>query len=67
MNNKTLTGEEIKQAIYNLELAINELFTPEFFTLNDQISVLNQQIKSLQQQCPHQFENDRCIWCHTER
>lgn len=67
MNNKTLTGEEIKQAINNLELEISELFTSEFFTLNDKISVLNQQIRSLQQQCPHQFEKGRCIWCNTER
>ena len=61
--NSILTGEQIKQRIEALEAELNELFTPEFFVLNDKIGILNKEIKSLQHQCPHQYENGRCVWC----
>lgn len=58
-----VTGPEIKVKIdeYNAQLA--QVVTPAFFMLNEEASKIYSQITSLQEICPHKFQNEVCIYC----
>lgn len=58
-----MTGPEIKEKIEENNKAIEQSFTPEFFTLNRAVEKLLNENSELRQQCPHKFENGVCRWC----
>lgn len=59
-----MTGPEIKAKIDDLELQIRQVINPGEFVLNQSLMDLLQQEKELRMQCPHEYENRRCIYCY---
>ena len=45
---------------------IRFFLTPNYYTLNNSIQELLIEIKNLQEQCPHKFENGFCEYCYKE-
>lgn len=62
-----MTGEEIKQLIEFNDKKLTELLTKDRFVLNKEISKILDENAALAQQCPHKYENGRCIYCRTEK
>lgn len=58
-----MTGEQIKLRIEELNSQIREMVMPNFFTLNKKVTSLMNEIKELQSNCPHQFDNGYCQFC----
>ena len=63
MTNK-LTPQQIKKKIDDYNKQIEENFYPHKFTLNNEITEITNNIKALQAQCPHEFENGYCKFCY---
>ena len=59
-----LTGKEIKLKIDQNNLEIELFLKPNQFVLNNKISELMQENASLQEQCPHNFQDGYCIYCY---
>lgn len=60
-----MTGEQIKLKIEEINHQIRELIMPSFYTLNNGITVLMDEIKDLQKNCPHEWDEDGfCIYCN---
>ena len=60
-----MTGEQIKLRIEELNHQIREMIMPSFYTLNNGVGALIDEIKSLQEKCPHEWDEDGfCIYCN---
>jgi hypothetical protein len=59
-----MTGEQIKLEIEQRNHQIRELLMPHFYTLNNGVDVILGEIRSLQAQCPHEWEDGFCIYCN---
>ena len=60
-----MTGEQIKLRIEELNSQIREMVMPNFFTLNKKVTSLMNEIKDLQKECPHEWDEDGfCIYCN---
>lgn len=60
-----MTGEQIKLRIEEINHQIREMIMPSFFTLNNGVPCLMDQIKDLQRECPHEWDEDGfCIYCN---
>lgn len=57
---------EIKKKIDSNNKLIEELLSPNQFTLNNTIANILKENKELQSQCQHEFENGFCIYCYKE-
>ena len=58
-----MNGQEIREKINENNRIIQEVMTPNVFTLNNTISVLLKENRELQNKCEHIFENGYCIYC----
>lgn len=54
----------IKEKIDALNQEIEQLMDPTTFVLNPRINEINDEIKSLQGQCKHNFVNGICEFCY---
>ena len=54
---------EIKKKIEENNKIIENLITPDIFSLDTTIAELLDEIRYLQNQCEHVFENGSCIYC----
>lgn len=61
-----MTNLEIKQKIDENNSIIEQLVTPNKFTLNNTVAKLLEENKKLQAQCQHNFINGYCEYCYTE-
>ena len=61
-----MTNLEIKQRIDENNSIIEQLVTPNKFTLNNTVAKLLEENKKLQAQCQHNFINGYCEYCHAE-
>ena len=60
-----MTGEQIKLRIEEINHQIREMIMPSFYTLNNGVTILMNEIKDLQKECPHEWdENGFCIYCN---
>lgn len=60
-----MNQNEIKEKIdYNNQL-IEDILTPNFFTLNNTVAKLLKENEQLQKQCKHEFEDGYCIYCYS--
>lgn len=59
----TFTGKEIKEKINQNNLAMQKLFSPNTFILNEEIQKLREENAALQNICPHEFESGYCKYC----
>ena len=59
----TFTGKEIKEKINQNNLAMQKLFSPNTFILNEEIQKLREENAALQSICPHEFESGYCKYC----
>ena len=60
-----MTGEQIKLRIEEINHQIREMIMPSFYTLNNGVTVLMDEIKDLQKNCPHEWDEDCfCIYCN---
>ena len=61
-----MTNLEIKQKIDENNSIIEQLVTPNKFTLNNTVAKLLEENKKLQEQCHHSFINGYCEYCYAE-
>ena len=61
-----MTNLEIKQRIDENNSIIEQLVTPNKFTLNNTVAKLLEENKKLQTQCQHNFINGYCEYCYAE-
>lgn len=61
-----LNNLEIKQRIDSNNKLIEDLFTPNFFTLNNTVAKLLKENEMLQAQCQHSFSNGYCDYCYKQ-
>lgn len=59
-----MDGNEIKQHIDFLNDQIRTMMFPSVFTLNNGIANIMQEIKELQEECPHEYEEGCCKYCY---
>ena len=60
-----MTGEQIKLEIEQRNHQIREMILPSFYTLNNGVQALMDEIKDLQSQCPHEWDEDGfCVYCN---
>ena len=62
-----MTNLEIKQKIDENNSIIEQLVTPNKFTLNNTVAKLLEENKKLQEQCQHNFINGYCEYCYMEQ
>lgn len=61
-----MNGSQIKAKIdYNNQL-IEELLSPNKFTLNNTVAKLLKENEELQKQCEHSYVDGFCIYCYKE-
>ncbi len=61
-----MTGIDIKNKIDENNKVIENILSPNVFTLNNTVSQLLEENKRLQRQCRHKFEGKYCIYCYKE-
>lgn len=61
-----MTNLEIKQKIDENNSIIEQLVTPNKFTLNNTVAKLLEENKKLQAQCRHNFIDGYCEYCYAE-
>ncbi len=61
-----MTPTEIHEKIMKNNEAIQNLFSPNVFTLNNMVSDLLKENAALQAQCPHKFTGGYCEYCLLE-
>lgn len=59
-------SQEIRKQIDEIYQEIENLLNPSSFVLKPEVAILNGEIKKLQKQCSHKFENSQCIYCDKE-
>ena len=62
-----MRGIEIKEQIDHNNRIIEDVMSPNKFTLNNTIAALLQENSKLQQQCEHDFEEGFCIYCYKSK
>lgn len=60
---KNYSGFEIKEKISDLRA---ELYNSTF-VFNPEAQKIQKEIFKLKENCPHEFINDKCIYCGTEK
>lgn len=64
--NYNLLGKNIKMQIdYNNQM-IENLLSPNKFTLNNTVAQLLRENEELQKQCEHNYQDGYCIYCYKE-
>ena len=58
-----MNGQEIREKINENNRIIQEVMTPDIFTLNGAVSKLLKENKELQAKCEHVFKKGYCIYC----
>lgn len=58
-----MTQQEIKKKIDENNRRIEAIFNPGVFVLNEEIKKLQEEIRDLQAQCAHEYDNGLCIYC----
>lgn len=58
---------DIKNRIEQNNRLIEQLLTPNQFTLNNSVKNLLKENEELQKQCSHEFEDGYCIYCYKEK
>lgn len=61
-----MTPMEIHKKIVENNKTIQDLFSPNIFTLNNMVSDLLKENAALQAQCPHKFVDGYCEYCLLE-
>ena len=61
-----MNGQEIREKINENNRIIQEVMTPNVFTLNNTISDLLKENRQLQSVCVHEYQDGYCIWCDKE-
>ena len=61
-----MTNLEIKQKIDENNSIIEQLVTPNKFTINNTVAKLLEENKKRQAQCHHCFINGYCEYCYSE-
>lgn len=61
-----MRGIDIKQRIDNNNKIIQEMMSPNIFTLNNTVSALLRENDELQKKCTHEYEDGYCIYCYKE-
>lgn len=59
-------GIEIKEKIDNNNKIIEEILSPNQFTLNNTVAKLLEENQNLQNSCEHEYEDGYCIYCYKE-
>ena len=59
-----MTGFDIKQKIDENNRLIEQMLSPNIFTLNNTVAKLLRENDSLQELCKHEFENGYCKYCY---
>lgn len=59
-----MTKEEIKNRIDFNNSLIENMVSPNVFTLNNSVLELLKENEKLQEQCLHEFENGFCKYCY---
>ena len=57
-------SKEIKQRIDELCQQLEEVLTPGMFTLNPEVTKINNEIRALQAQCEHHYVEGQCEFCY---
>lgn len=58
-----MNGVNIRKQIDHNNTLIQEVLTPNFFTLNNTVANLLEENRALQARCEHQYEEGYCIYC----
>lgn len=58
-----MTGFEIKQKVDRNNAKLDTLIKPGDYVLNKEVFELIAEIKELQKQCVHHYENGMCVYC----
>lgn len=62
-----MTGKEIQEKINFNNKKIGEALDPSIFVLQEEILDLMKENDRLREECPHKFENNKCIYCGQEK
>lgn len=60
-------GLKIKEKIDFNNKLIEQMLTPNQFTLNNAVSKLLKENEELRKECPHEYEEGYCIYCCKEK
>lgn len=64
MNENGTNGLEIKNKIDANNKMIEDMMTPNIFTLNNIVNDLLRENDELSKRCPHEYESGYCIYCY---
>lgn len=62
-----MTGQEIQEKIIFNNKKIEAALDPSVFVLQEDVSELLKENDRLRKICPHQFENNKCVYCGQEK
>ena len=62
-----MTGKEIQDKINFNNKKIKESLDPSVFILQEEVAELLDENEKLRKICPHEFENNKCIYCGQEK
>ena len=62
-----MTGKEIREKINFNNKRIGEALDPSVFVLQEEVLNLMKENDKLQSICPHEFEDNKCIYCGQEK
>lgn len=57
-------SKEIKEKIDELRWQLEEAVVPGMFTLNPEVTRINNEIAALQKQCVHHYTEGQCEFCY---
>lgn len=64
-DNDKIRGMQIKSLIDEKNEQIKEIMTPNFYSLNNNVLEILNEVRELQKQCPHEYDEDGfCIYCY---
>jgi len=61
-----MTQEVIAKRVAEINEQLEQLITPNYFTLNTKVSNLIHELDLLQAECKHEFKDGICIYCGKE-
>ena len=59
-------SKDIKEKIDKLNEQLEQVLTPDIFTLNPEAVKITKEIARLQSQCNHNFVDGKCEFCYLE-